>query len=96
MFSLESVIESFEASTRDAGRVQIETLRRILEENSDAEYLQSLGLNGRTDPDSFKACVPLVTHPDLEPYIRRIADGDTSPVLTGKPISSISLRYLIL
>ncbi|KAH7685939.1 Jasmonic acid-amido synthetase JAR1 protein [Dioscorea alata] len=91
VFSLESVIESFEASTRDAGRVQIETLRRILEENSDAEYLQSLGLNGRTDPDSFKACVPLVTHPDLEPYIRRIADGDTSPVLTGKPISSISL-----
>ncbi|KAM0945992.1 putative GH3 family protein [Dioscorea sansibarensis] len=91
VFSLESVIESFEASTRDAGRVQIETLRRILEENSEAEYLQSLGLNGRTDPYSFKACVPLVTHPDLEPYIRRIAEGDVSPVLTGQPITSMSL-----
>lgn len=91
VFSLESVIKSFEASTRDAGRVQIETLRRILEENSEAEYLQSLGLNGRTDPYSFKACVPLVTHPDLEPYIRRIAEGDVSPVLTGQPITSMSL-----
>ncbi|URE24297.1 indole-3-acetic acid-amido synthetase GH3.5 [Musa troglodytarum] len=33
----------------------------------------------------------LVTHGDLEPYIQRIAYGDTSPVLTGKPITSISL-----
>ncbi|KAG1367710.1 jasmonoyl--L-amino acid synthetase GH3.5 [Cocos nucifera] len=77
--------------TKDAGRVQRETLRKILEQNGDAEYLQNLGLGGRTDPESFKACVPLVTHKDLEPYIQRIIDGDTSPVLTGKPITSISL-----
>ncbi|XP_039116130.1 jasmonoyl--L-amino acid synthetase GH3.5-like [Dioscorea cayenensis subsp. rotundata] len=91
VFSLESVIEAFEASTKDAAQVQRETLRWILEENSEAEYLQSLGLAGRTDPESFKACVPLVTHKDLEPYVQRIADGDFSPVLTGSPITSLSL-----
>ncbi|KAG5032775.1 hypothetical protein JHK82_016344 [Glycine max] len=72
-------------------RVQRETLKRILEDNASAEYLQSLGLNGRTDPESFKACVPMVTHKELEPYIYRIIDGDASPILTGKPITTMSL-----
>ncbi|GMP59504.1 hypothetical protein CsSME_00022767 [Camellia sinensis var. sinensis] len=58
----------------------------------DAErYLKKWGLNGRTDHESFKAFVPLVTHKDLEPYIQRMVDGDTSPILTGKPITTISL-----
>ncbi|THU72061.1 hypothetical protein C4D60_Mb04t08120 [Musa balbisiana] len=90
VFSLESVIEEFEALTNDAGRLQTESLRKILEQNGESEYLRNLGLGGRTDPESFRACVPLVTHRDLEPYIQRIADGDTY-VLTGKPITSISL-----
>lgn len=90
-FDQEKVIEEFEALTKDAERVQRETLKKILEENGSAEYLQSLGLNGRTDIESFRACVPLVTHQDLEPYIRRIVDGDSSPILTGKPITTISL-----
>lgn len=91
-FDQEKVIEEFEALTKDAERVQRETLKKIIEENGSAEYLQSLGLNGRTDIESFRACVPLVTHQDLEPYIRRIVDGDSSPILTGKPITTISLR----
>lgn len=93
-FNMEKVIEDFEAMTKDAERVQIQTLKKILEENASAEYLQNLGLDGRTDPESFKAIVPLVTHKDLDPYIQRIADGDSSPILTGKPITTISLRYL--
>ncbi|KAK4848543.1 hypothetical protein QYF36_014387 [Acer negundo] len=60
-------------------------------QNGSAKYLQNLGLSGSTDPESFKACVPLVTHKDLEPYMQRIADGDTSPILTGKAITTISL-----
>ncbi|KAK4859543.1 hypothetical protein QYF36_007242 [Acer negundo] len=57
--------------------------------------IMNLGLNGSTGPESFKACVPLVTHKDLEPYIQRIADSDTSPILTGKAITTISLRYFL-
>ncbi|KAK7258574.1 hypothetical protein RIF29_24154 [Crotalaria pallida] len=90
-FNIDKVIEEFESLTKDAERVQRETLKRILEDNASAEYLQTLGLNGRTDPESFKACVPLVTHKDLEPYIYRIVDGDASSILTGKPITTMSL-----
>lgn len=92
---VDELIEEFETITKDAGRIQRETLRKILEENASAEYLQNLGLNGRTDPESFKSCVPLVTHEDLEPYIQRIIDGDISPILTGKPITTISRRHVI-
>lgn len=90
-FSADRVIEEFEALTKDAERVQRETLCRILQDNGEAEYLQNLGLRGRTDPESFKSCVPLVTHKELETYIQRIADGEAYPILTGKPITSISL-----
>ncbi|PIN26538.1 hypothetical protein CDL12_00708 [Handroanthus impetiginosus] len=87
----EAVTEEFEALSRDAGRVQRETLKKILEENGETEYLQKWGLDGRTDPHSFKSCVPLVTHQDLEPYIQHIADGKNPSVLTRKPITTISL-----
>ncbi|KAL0412142.1 UNVERIFIED_CONTAM: Jasmonoyl--L-amino acid synthetase JAR6 [Sesamum latifolium] len=88
----EAVIQEFEMMSMDAGRAQRETLKKILEDNGETEYLLKWGLNGRTDPDNFSACVPIVTHMDLEPYIQRIADGDKSSILTGKPISTISLR----
>ena len=92
-FDPEEVIEEFEMLTKDAERVQRETLQKILEENGRTEYLKKWGLNGRTDPVSFKACIPLVTHKDLEPYIQRIVAGDASPILTGRRITTISLRY---
>ncbi|XP_030540906.1 jasmonoyl--L-amino acid synthetase JAR4-like [Rhodamnia argentea] len=88
---LNRVIEEFEAMTRDAGRVQKETLKRILDENGNCEYLLNLGLDGRTDLESFRACCPIITHKDLEYYIQRIADGDSIPILTGRPITTISL-----
>ncbi|MBA0860737.1 hypothetical protein Goshw_020671 [Gossypium schwendimanii] len=91
ILNVEKLIGDFEVMTKDAENVQRETLKMILEENGCAEYLQNMGLNGRTDPESFKACVPLVTHKDLEPYIQRVADGAFSPILTGKPITTISL-----
>ncbi|GLJ56029.1 hypothetical protein SUGI_1203010 [Cryptomeria japonica] len=87
----QQVIDEFEAITKDAEKVQLETLKKIIELNSETEYLRKWGLNGRTDPKSFRSCVPLVTHADIEPYINRIADGDKSPVLTTEPIRSWSL-----
>lgn len=90
--NIEEVIGEFEELTKNAVEVQRETLKRILEENGETEYLRSLGLRGRVDPGSFKSCVPLITHKDIEPYIQRIADGDSSPILTRKPVTKISLR----
>lgn len=37
-FDPEDVVAEFEAMTRDAERVQRETLKRILEENGETEY----------------------------------------------------------
>ncbi|KAL3337743.1 hypothetical protein AABB24_030066 [Solanum stoloniferum] len=90
-FDPQQVIDEFELLSKDAGRIQEETLQKILEENGRTEYLQQWGLNGKTDQVSFKNCVPLVTHKDLEPYIHRIVDGDLTPILTRKSITTISL-----
>ncbi|XP_074263385.1 jasmonoyl--L-amino acid synthetase JAR4-like [Silene latifolia] len=90
-FDTMKVINEFEELTKNAEQVQRDTLRRILEENAEAEYLQELGINARTDVETFKQCVPLVTHKDLEHYMQRIMDGDNSPILTGKPLPNISL-----
>ncbi|XP_021317679.1 jasmonic acid-amido synthetase JAR2 [Sorghum bicolor] len=90
-FCGEAVIADLEALTRDAAAVQRDTLCRILGDNASAQYLRCRGLDGRTDAASFRACVPLATHADIEPYIARIADGDTSALLTAKPITSMSL-----
>ncbi|KAE9605716.1 hypothetical protein Lal_00025494 [Lupinus albus] len=87
----DKLIEEFEANSKDAERVQRETLKSILEKNASAEYLQSLGLNGRTDVESFKACVPLVSHSDIVHYIDRIFDGEMSPFLTAKPLEYLAL-----
>ncbi|ESQ39276.1 hypothetical protein EUTSA_v10001373mg [Eutrema salsugineum] len=91
-FNMNRVIDEFDEMTRDADQVQIQTLKEILQKNKSAVYLQNFGINGNTtDPEAFKALVPLVTDLDLEPYIKRMVDGDTSPILTGQPVPAISL-----
>ncbi|XP_076907686.1 jasmonoyl--L-amino acid synthetase JAR6-like [Bidens hawaiensis] len=90
-FDSQSVIEEFESLTKDAKRVQIETLKKILKENGEAEYLKKWNLDARFDPQTYTSCVPVVTHKDLDPYIQKIADGASYPVLTGKPITTITL-----
>lgn len=90
-FNSEKVIEEFESLTKDAKRVQIETLHKILKDNCEAEYLKKWNLDGKFDPQTYSSCVPIVTHKDLEPYIQKIAEGASHPVLTGKPITTITL-----
>ncbi|OAY35280.1 indole-3-acetic acid-amido synthetase GH3.10 [Manihot esculenta] len=88
----------FDSISEKAGLVQTETLRRILELNWGVEYLKKwIGDIKVQDMDScaleslYTSLVPLACHADLEPYIHRIADGDTSPLLTQQPISTLSL-----
>ena len=97
------VIGWFEDISERAGQVQTETLRRILELNWGVEYLDKwFGDIDVRDMDSssleslYTSFVPLASHADLEPYINRIADGDTAPLLTQKPIKLLSLRYFFL
>lgn len=95
-FSMNRVIDEFDEMTRNADQVQKQTLKEILHKNKSAIYLRNFGINGgdTTDPEEdFKALVPLVTDFELEPYIKRMVDGDTSPILTGHPVPAISLRF---
>ncbi|KAG1347137.1 Indole-3-acetic acid-amido synthetase GH3.10 [Cocos nucifera] len=98
----QEIIAWFEGVAENAGLVQRQTLRRIIELNHSTEYLQKwLGRDLRVqdlDPVAleslFTSSVPLATHADHEPYIQRIADGDTSPLLTQEPITMLSLRLV--
>lgn len=97
------IIWWFEYISENAGEVQRETLRRILEQNYDVEYLKKrLGDTKIIDMDAcametlYTSLVPLASHADLEPYIQRIADGDTAPLLTQQPITKLSLRWIPL
>uniref|UniRef100_K3YCX6 Uncharacterized protein n=1 Tax=Setaria italica TaxID=4555 RepID=K3YCX6_SETIT len=81
-------LQFIEEMTTNVDAVQERVLAEILARNADAEYLASnCGLAGTTDRTTFRAKVPMVTYEDLLPYIRRIADGDRSPVLTGSGTS---------
>ncbi|TVU38128.1 hypothetical protein EJB05_11482 [Eragrostis curvula] len=78
-----------EEMTSNVDAVQERVLAEILARNADAEYLAKCGLAGATDRATFRAKVPIVSYEDLQPYIRRIANGDRSPIFSGSghPVS---------
>lgn len=95
----EDIIGWFEDVTEKAGLVQTQTLRKILEQNCSVEYLrQWLGdikiqeVDGFVLESLYTSLVPLASHADLEPYIHKIANGDTGPILTQQPMTTLSLR----
>ncbi|CAL4917243.1 unnamed protein product [Urochloa decumbens] len=77
-------LEFIEDMTTDVDAVQERVLEEVLSRNAEAEYLAvKCGLAGATDRATFRAKVPISTYEDLQPYIRRVADGDRSPILTA-------------
>lgn len=85
-------IQFIEDVTSNAEEIQKRVLSEILTQNGHVEYLQRHCLDGRTDQESFKRLLPVVDYEDLKPDIQRIANGDTSPILCGKPISELLTR----
>ncbi|KAI3457235.1 hypothetical protein Pfo_013898 [Paulownia fortunei] len=92
------IIDWFEEVAEQAGVVQTETLRSILELNCGVEYLKKwLGdvnveeMEARALESIYTSLVPLASHADLEPYIQRIAEGETEPLITQEPITTLSL-----
>ncbi|KAK3118340.1 hypothetical protein QOZ80_9BG0697490 [Eleusine coracana subsp. coracana] len=78
-----------EEMTANVDAVQERVLAEILGRNAESEYLRNCGLAGAIDRATFRAKVPVVLYEDLQLYIRRIAEGDRSPILSGSkhPIS---------
>ncbi|KAL0001869.1 hypothetical protein SO802_015650 [Lithocarpus litseifolius] len=97
----DDIIDWFENLCENAGHVQTQTLHRILQLNYGVEYLKKwFGERENLNIQNMDACaleslftstVPLASHADLDPYIRRIADGDKAPLLTQQPITTLSL-----
>ena len=86
------ILEFIEDVTANADEVQRNILGEILSCNANVEYLRRHGLNGRTDRETFKKLLPVITYEDIQPDINRIANGDTSPILTSKPVSEFLTR----
>ncbi|KAL5700192.1 hypothetical protein ACHQM5_025671 [Ranunculus cassubicifolius] len=80
-------LQFIEDVTNNPDEVQKRVLAEILSRNAHVEYLKRYGLNGRTDRESFKKIIPVITYEDLQPDIARIANGDKSPILSAQPIS---------
>lgn len=85
-------LEFIEEMTKNTDKVQERVLAEILAQNAYTEYLQRFDLGGATDRDSFKSRIPVVTYEDLQPEIKRIANGDRSPILSSRPISEFLTR----
>ncbi|KAL5099206.1 hypothetical protein RYX36_003533 [Vicia faba] len=85
--SLRNSLQFLEEMTINTDPAQQNVLAEIISQNAEAEYLKQFGLNGATDRETFKSKVPVSTYDDLLPYIQRIANGDTSPILSSHPIS---------
>ncbi|KAL6502476.1 hypothetical protein OROHE_024481 [Orobanche hederae] len=80
-------LQLIEEMTRNAGAVQQSVLAQILAENAQTEYLKRFSIDGAIDQGMFKSNVPMITYPDIRPLIRKMADGDRSPILCAQPIS---------
>ncbi|KAL2943950.1 Indole-3-acetic acid-amido synthetase GH3.6 [Bienertia sinuspersici] len=80
-------LEFIEEVTENADQVQKRVLTEILTRNANVEYLHRHGLNGATDRDTFKKLIPVIKYEDIQSDITRIANGDTSPILSSHPIS---------
>ncbi|XP_010914349.1 probable indole-3-acetic acid-amido synthetase GH3.6 [Elaeis guineensis] len=76
------VLRQLEESTGDARRLQLETLRSILEANAGSAYLRrhlSGYLPDALDATTFRRLVPLSSYDDYADFIARIADGVDPP-----------------
>jgi auxin responsive GH3 gene family len=88
-------LQFIEDVTENADIVQRQVLEQILTQNAPAEYLQRHGLSACTAPnlEAFKKLMPIVSYEDIQSDILRIAHGDISPILSGRPVSEFLTRY---
>lgn len=91
----EAALKEIERLTRNADKVQEDILKEILERNRETEYLSKF-MDKSGSPKEFKQCVPVITYKDIQPYIRRIANGEDSSLITGHPITEMLCRSIKL
>ncbi|KAL1218727.1 Indole-3-acetic acid-amido synthetase GH3.17 [Cardamine amara subsp. amara] len=83
----EAGLKLLEDLTTNAEAIQEQVLHHILSQNSGTQYLRTF-LHGESDKNlqSFKNKVPVVNYDDIKPFIQRIADGESSDIVSAQPI----------
>ncbi|XP_018445569.1 4-substituted benzoates-glutamate ligase GH3.12 [Raphanus sativus] len=85
--------ETWEAKLEDltlnVKETQDNVLEVIITPNLETEYLQRF--MDRFDKELFKKNVPVVTYEDIKPYIDRVVNGESSDVISARPITGFLL-----
>ncbi|PWA95309.1 indole-3-acetic acid-amido synthetase GH3.9 [Artemisia annua] len=86
----DEALKELQKLTLEADKVQEDLLKSILTRNKMTEYLQKhmTGVS-MSDVHEFKKKVPVITYKDIYPYIKRIANGEESSVISGHPITEM-------
>ncbi|KAH8522375.1 hypothetical protein H0E87_003126 [Populus deltoides] len=84
----EAGLKLLEDLTNNACQIQQQVLEEILATNLHTEYLKSF-LNGDSGKENFKNKVPIVNYEDIKPCIERIANGETSSIISAQPITEL-------
>uniref|UniRef100_A0A7N2L9U6 Indole-3-acetic acid-amido synthetase GH3.17-like n=1 Tax=Quercus lobata TaxID=97700 RepID=A0A7N2L9U6_QUELO len=84
----ETGMKLLEDLTTNACQLQQQVLEEIVKQNVQTEYLRSF-LNGHSDKKLFKEKVPIVNYEDIKPYIERIANGESSEIISSQPITEL-------
>lgn len=89
----EAGLKLLEDLTTNAEAIQQQVLHQILSQNSGTQYLRAF-LDGEADKtqQSFKNKVPVVNYDDVKPFIQRIADGESSDIVSAQPITELLTR----
>ncbi|XP_031407685.1 putative indole-3-acetic acid-amido synthetase GH3.9 isoform X2 [Punica granatum] len=88
-------LEEIERLTARADCVQEDILRQILTRNAKTEYLSKyMKADSKDIISEFKKCIPVITYKGIHPYIKRIANGEDSSLITGDPITEMLCRYI--
>lgn len=90
----EAALKEIERLTSEADIVQQNILKEILLQNQKTEYLSKYLRGSALDTREFKKSVPVITYRAIQPYITRIAHGEGSSLITGKPITEMLCRSL--
>lgn len=91
----EGGLKLLEDLTVNARPTQDQVLDEILTRNARTGYLKTY-LNGRVDKGSFKTDVPVVNYEDIKPYIERLANGDSSEIISAEPITELLTRSVVV
>ncbi|KAG0462766.1 hypothetical protein HPP92_021242 [Vanilla planifolia] len=87
----EGTMQLIEDLTANAAQIQRRVLDEILARNSQTEYLRGF-LHGHTGHDLFKEKVPIIEYEQMKTYIERIANGESSSIISAQPITELLTR----